>query len=84
MIQLQQATDWPVPYIARAVIGAGPVEGRCGHCRRLRPIYFFDFVRNWGADCQGVHDMQCDACINEFLRECTDGRSVIQDGRGVE
>lgn len=89
MIQLQPATDWPVPYIARAVIGPGGIEGRCGHCRQVKPIWFFDVVRNvakgplHGGWCADSHDMECDECIDEFINTRADVRSVIKDGRKI-
>lgn len=87
MIQLQPATDWPVPYIARATINGGGIEGRCGNCREIKPIYFFTVVRNvakgpdHGGHCDGHHTMECSPCIDEFLNLRADVRSVIKDER---
>jgi hypothetical protein len=85
-IQLRPATDWPVPYIDRATI-TGDVEGRCGNCRKVKTIRFFYVGRNVAKGPQhggwygGNHDMECDECIDAYLSEAADERSVIQDGR---
>lgn len=56
--------------ISHITIGPGPMDGRCGHCRRLRPIWFLDYVRVYGSDsAQGVHTASCEQCIVELRRE---------------
>ena len=87
MIQLLPQSDWPVPYIDRATISAGGVEGRCGTCREWKVIRFFFVGRNvakgpkHGGWYHGGHYMECDGCIDEYLNGRADVRSTIVDGR---
>lgn len=88
MIHLQPAIDWPVPYLHRATISAGSVKGRCGHCRQIRPIRFVFYGLNvakgpkHGGWYRGHHEMECDQCIDDFINQRADVRSVIKDERG--
>lgn len=87
MITLQPATDWPVPYIDRATISEGSVEGRCGDCRQVKQIRFFYVGRNvakgskHGGWYDGRHYMECDECIDRYLSEAAEERSLIVDKR---
>jgi hypothetical protein len=79
-------TDWPVPYIDRVTI-SGDIEGRCGACWQIKTIRFFYVGRNvakgpaHGGWYHGGHYMECDDCIDDYLGERADVRSVIQDSR---
>jgi hypothetical protein len=87
MIQLQQQSDWPVPYIHYVSISDISIEGRCGTCRQFKVIYFFYVGRNvakgpaHGGWYDGNHGMECDDCIDEYLSTRAEVRSVIKDGR---
>lgn len=87
MIQLQPATDWPVPYIDRATISGELPLSRCGTCRQIKTLRFFYVGRNvakgpkHGGEYSGEHNVWCNDCIDEYLSTRADVRSVIKDGR---
>lgn len=87
MIQLQPATDWPVPYIDRATIQGDLPNSRCASCRQVGTLRFFYVGRNiakgpkHGGEYAGNHSVECDGCIDEYLNTRADVRSVIKDER---
>ena len=86
-ITIQPQSNWPVPYIDRATISGGGIEGRCNNCRHIKLIYFFYVGRNvakgpkHGGWYDGNHDMECSDCIDSFLSERAETCSIIVDER---